>query len=189
MEIADRQPTTTFPTTFPFFDIIFVVFLSIRSPTSNSMVSRMHQINFCSRGLPSHQNHIKRICNHNLFVQDSACPKLRIIYPTSRFDGSVNTCPTSWMCSKCTGRNFEGWWIILPWFDSQFAFDNAVPCDHTVPSDSIARLVERRTGVPKGASSNPARFNSFSVDVSSVSKSWNFLFMFLWGWFLWRCST
>lgn len=53
----------------------FVVFLSMRSPTSNSMVSRMHQRNFWSRGLPSHKNHIKRICDHNLFVQDSACPK------------------------------------------------------------------------------------------------------------------
>ena len=28
--------------------------------------------------------------------------------------------------------------------------------EHTVPSDSIVQLVERRTGVPEGASSNPA---------------------------------
>ena len=32
----------------------------------------------------------------------------------------------------------------------------------------IAQLVERRTGVLEGVSSNPVRVNSFSVDVSSV---------------------
>ena len=37
--------------------------------------------------------------------------------------------------------------------------------------------VLRRTGVLEGASSNPARVNSFSVDVSSVRKSWNFLML------------
>ena len=33
--------------------------------------------------------------------------------------------------------------------------------EHTVPSDSIAQLVERWTGVPEGASSNPAQVNVF----------------------------
>ena len=36
------------------------------------------------------------------------------------------------------------------------------------PSDSIAQLVERRTGVPEGASSNPARVNSFCVVLCCV---------------------
>ena len=39
------------------------------------------------------------------------------------------------------------------------------------PSDSIAQLVERWTGVPEGGSSNLTRVNSFSVDVSSVRSS------------------
>ena len=43
--------------------------------------------------------------------------------------------------------------------------------EHTVPSDWIAQLVERRTVVPEGASSNHARVKGFSVDVSSVRKS------------------
>ena len=43
--------------------------------------------------------------------------------------------------------------------------------EHTVSSDWIAQLVERRTVVPEGASLNPARVKGFSVDVSSVRKS------------------
>ena len=42
--------------------------------------------------------------------------------------------------------------------------------EHTVSSDLIVQLVKPRTGVPEGASSNSARVNSFSVDVSSVRK-------------------
>ena len=48
----------------------------------------------------------------------------------------------------------------------------------------IAQLVKRHTGVPEGASSNPAQVNCFPVDVSSVRKSLIiFLFLFLWEWF------
>ena len=43
--------------------------------------------------------------------------------------------------------------------------------EHTFPSDSTAQLVERRTSVPEGVTSNPARVNSFSVDISSVRES------------------
>ena len=53
-------------------------------------------------------------------------------------------------------------------FSSYFSENDS---EHTVPSDSIAQQVERGTGVPEGASSNPARVNSFSVNVSSVRKS------------------
>ena len=35
----------------------------------------------------------------------------------------------------------------------------------------------------------PARVNSFSVDVSSVRKSWNCLLMFFWGWFWYRIEV
>ena len=33
------------------------------------------------------------------------------------------------------------------------------------------------------SNSNPARVHSFSVDVTSLRKWWNVLFMLLWGWF------
>ena len=40
---------------------------------------------------------------------------------------------------------------------------------------SVSILFQFYSGVPKGASSNSAWVNSFSVDVSNVRKSWNFL--------------
>ena len=42
--------------------------------------------------------------------------------------------------------------------------------EHTLPSDSIAQLVKRKTAVPEGVSSNPARVNSFAFDFSSVKN-------------------